>query len=114
MTTLRHTSNTKLRLALLALLTVTTLLMPPGVKAAERDGTMLFFSLEDIQQVLAHPSLSAFASLLSPSQPMSSFTWRAQSEVAGQDSPRERNTRYGNGLWADGYRLPGPRPLWGY
>jgi len=114
MTTLRHTSNTKLRLAFLALLTVTTLLMPPGVKAAERDGTMLFFSLEDIQHVLANPSLPAFATLLSPSQPVSSFTWRAQSGAAEQNSPLERNTRDGNGFWVDGYRLSGPHPLWGY
>lgn len=114
MTTLRHTSSTKLRLTFLALLTITTFLMPPGAKAAERDGTVLFFSLEDIQHVLANPSLPAFASLLSPSQPTSSLAWRAQSEAAGQDSSRERNTRYGNGLWADGYRIPGPHPLWGY
>ncbi len=86
MTPLRSTGSPKFRLALLALLTVTTLLMPPVAKAAERDGTVLFFSLEEIQHVLAHPSLPALASLLSFSQPASSFAWRMQSEAAEQDS----------------------------
>ena len=113
MTTLRYTRSPKLRLAFLALLTATTVLMPAGAKAAERDGTVLFFSLEDIQQVLARPSLPALTSLLSFS-PASSFSWRAQSKTAAKGSLLERNTRYGNGLWADGYRLPGPHPLWGY
>ena len=112
MTTLRYTGSPKLRLTFLALLTATTLLMPPVAKAAERDGTMLFFSLEDIQQVLARPSLPALTSLLSFSQP--AFAWRAQSQTAERGSPMERNTRYGNGFWVDGYRLPGPHPLWGY
>jgi len=114
MTTLRYTNSPKFRLALLALLTVITLLLPSGAKAAERDGTVLFFSFEDIQHVLTNPSLSAFTSLFSISQPTPSSAWRAQSEAAEQNSPLGRNTRDGNGLWADGYRLPGPRPLWGY
>jgi hypothetical protein len=113
MTTQRHTSSTKLRLAILTLLTGTVLLMSPSAKAAERDGTVLFFSLQDIQHVLANPSLPAFTSLLSPSQPAPGFAWRAQSGTE-QNRSLERNTRYGNGLWADGYRLPGPHPLWGY
>jgi hypothetical protein len=113
MKTLRYTRSPKLCLAFLALLTATTLLMPSGAKAAERNGTVLFFSFEDIQQVLARPSLPALTSLLSFS-PASSFSWRAQSETAGRGSLMERNTRYGNGFWVDGYRLPGPHPLWGY
>jgi hypothetical protein len=112
MTTLRYTRSPKLRLAFLALLTATTLLMPSGAQAAERNGTVLFFSLEDIQQVLARPSLPALTSLLSFSQP--AFSWRAQSQTAERGSLMERNTRYGNGFWVDGYRLPGPHPLWGY
>jgi hypothetical protein len=110
---LRFPRSPQLRLAFLAFLTVTTLLMPASAKAAERDGTMLFFSLEDIQHVLAHPSLPTLTSLFSLSQ-SSSFSWRAQSETAVQGSPVERNTRFGNGLWVEGYRLPGPHPLWGY
>jgi hypothetical protein len=110
---LHSTHSSKLRLAFLALLTGATLLMPSGVKAAERNGTVLFFSLEDIQHVLARPSLPALTSLFSIS-PSSSFSWRAQSETVVQGSSSERNTRYGTGFWADGYRLPGPHPLWGY
>jgi hypothetical protein len=112
MKTLRYTRTPKLCLAFLTLLTATTLLMPSGAKAAERNGTVLFFSLEDIQQVLDRPSLPALTSLLSFSQP--AFSWRAQSQTAKQGSLLERNTHYGNGFWVDGYRLPGPHPLWGY
>lgn len=114
MTTLRYTSSTTLRRTFFALLTVTTLLMPLGAKAAERDGTVLFFPLEDIQHVLVHPSRSSLSSLFSFSSPASGFAWRARSETAEQDSPLERNALYGTGLEIDGYRLPGPRPLWGY
>ena len=113
MTTFSRTLSTKCRNALLTGVALSTLLAPAGALAAERDGTVLFFSLDDIQSVLTHPSLPSFASLLSPSQPVSSFAWRKQSE-AEQGRPLEQNTPYGNGLWADGYRLPGPRPLWGY
>jgi hypothetical protein len=112
MTTLRYTRSPKLCLAFLALLTATTLLMPPGATAAERNGTVLFFSLEDIRQVLERPSLPALTSLFSFSQP--TFSWRAQSQTMKQGSLMERNTRYGNGFWVDGYRLPGSHPLWGY
>lgn len=112
MTTFRYTRSPKLRSAFLALLTTATLLMPSSAKAAERNGTVLFFSFEDIQQVLARPSLPALTSLFSFSQP--AFSWRAQSQTAERGSRMERNTRYGNGFWVDGYRLPGPHPLWGY
>ena len=114
MTTLHYSSSTKLRLTFLALLTVTTLLMPLGAKAAERDGTVFFFPLEDIQHVLVHPSLSSLSSLFSFSSPASGFAWRARSETAEQYSPLERDTRYDAGLEIEGYRLPGPHPLWGY
>ena len=88
--------------------------MPLGAKAAERDGTVLFFSLEDIQHVLVHPSRSALSSLFSFSSPASGLAWRARSETAEQYSPQERDTRYDAGLEMEGYRLPGPHPLWGY
>ena len=113
MKTLRYTRSPKFYLAFFALLTASTLSMPLRAQAAERNGTVLFFSLDDIQQVLARPSLPALTSLFSFS-PASSFSWRAQSETVMKSSPLERNTRYGNGFWVDGYRLPGPHPLWGY
>lgn len=106
-----YTSSAKLRLTFLALLTALTLLMPSGAKAAERDGTVLFFPFEDIQHVLTHPSLSSLTSLFSFSSPTSSFAW---SETAEQYSPLERNAIRGVELEIEGYRLPGPRPLWGY
>ena len=113
MRTLRNISKSKIRLTFLALLTVTALLMPASAMAAERDGTVLFFSLEDVQNLLTHPSLPAFASLFSFSQPISSLAWRAQSEATNPDGSLQRYAPYSNGLWADGYRLPGPHPLWG-
>jgi hypothetical protein len=108
---LRYTSSAKLRLTFFALLTVITLLMPLGAKAAERDGTVLFFPLEDIQQVFIHPSFSSLISLFSFSPPTSSFAW---SETAEQYGLRERNAFYGVGPEIEGHHLPGPRPLWGY
>jgi hypothetical protein len=111
---LRHTRSPKLRMTLLAFFTATTLLTPLSARAAERDGTVIFFSMEDLRQMVAHPSLSSLASLFSPSQSSPSFAWHEESGAAEQDNPLERNARYGNGLGADGYRLPGTRPLWGY
>jgi hypothetical protein len=111
MKTLRYTSSAKLRLTFLALLTALTLLMPPGAKAAERDGTVLFFPLGDVQRVLTNPSLSSLTSLFSFSSPTYSFAW---SETTEQHSPLERNVIRGVELGVEGHRLPGPRPLWGY
>ena len=111
MTTLSHTLRTHCRKALLAGVALSTLLMPVGAPAAEREGTVLFFSVENLHQTLSHPSLFSLPSLwpLSPG-----FAWREQSEAAAQDSHLERNARWGNGLGADGYTRPGTRPLWGY
>lgn len=113
MTTLSRTLSTKCRNALLTGVALSTLLAPAGALAAERDGSVLFFSLEDIQSVLTRPSFSSLASFLSPSQPVPSFALREQSGTE-QGRPLEQHTPDGNGFWADGYRLPGPRPLWGY
>lgn len=109
MTTYGQALRTILRRALLALLTLSPLLTTPGAFAAERDGTVLFFSVADLKQVLSHPSLPSL-SQLSPR-----FAWRDQHEAAAQEGPVERNSRWGNGLGVDGYAYPGARrPLWGY
>ena len=108
MTTLSQTRRTKCRKALLAAVALLVLLPPASALAAEREGTVLFFSLEDLQQALSHPSLPLF-SHLSPI-----FTWWDQPETEKQDGPVERNSRWGNGLEIDGYTRPGTRPLWGY
>jgi len=97
MTTLSQTLRTKCRKALLAGVALSALLTPACALAAEREGSMLFFSVEDLQQTLAHPSLPAL-SQLSPS-----FMWWEQPKAAEQDGPLERNSRWGNGLGVDGY-----------
>jgi len=57
MTTLSQALRTPCRNALLAGLTLLVLLLPPCALSAEREGTVLFFSVEDLRQALAHPSL---------------------------------------------------------
>ncbi|MGE0824328.1 MAG: hypothetical protein AB7G75_14160 [Candidatus Binatia bacterium] len=114
MKTLRHVRSTRIRSTVVALLVAAALLTPSGAKAAERDGTVLFFSFEDLQSVLAHPSLPAFSSFLFPSSSAPSFAWSAGAGAAGYGQPTERHDRFGNWLWVDGYKVPGPHPLWGY
>jgi hypothetical protein len=94
--------------ALLAGVALSALLTPPCALAAEREGTVLFFSVEDLQQPWSRSSLPLFSQLLP------SFEWLEQPEAAEQDGRLERNSRWGNGLGIDGYTRPGTRPLWGY
>ena len=108
MTTLTQALHSQGRNALLAGLTLLVLLTPTCALSAEREGSVLFFSMEDLQQVLAHPALPAL-SQLSPS-----LAWWKQPKVTEQDGPLERNSRWGNGLGVEGYTRPGTRPLWGY
>jgi hypothetical protein len=89
MTTLSQTLRATCQNALLAGVVLSVLLTPTGALAAEREGTVLSFYVEDLQQTLSHPSLS---SLLSFSQPSLSFAWREQSEVRQQDGRLERAT----------------------
>jgi hypothetical protein len=107
MTTLSQALRMQCRKVLLAGLALSVLLTPTRVLSAEREGTVLFFSLEDLQQALSHPSLPS----LSPLSP--SGAWWEQPKAAEQDDPLERNFRWGNGLGIDGYTRPGTRPLWG-
>ena len=100
--------STQGRKALLAGVASSVLLTPTFAQSAEREGTVLFFSLEDLQQILFHPSLSSLWQL------PSSFAWRERSATAEQDGPIERSIRWGNGQGIDGYTRPGTRPLWGY
>ena len=108
MTTLNYILRTQGRKALLAALALTVLLTPTCAQSVEREGSVLFFSLEDLHQMLFPPSLPSLWQL------PSSFAWREQPAAAEQSSPLERNARDGNGFWVDGYRLAGPHPLWGY
>ncbi|MBI3797840.1 MAG: hypothetical protein HY268_12840 [Deltaproteobacteria bacterium] len=108
MTTLSHTLSAKCRKALVAGVALTALLTPTFARPAEREGTVLFFSMEDLQQALSHPSLPSL-SQLAPS-----FRWRERPEAVEQGGRLEQNFRWGNGLGIDGYTRPGTRPLWGY
>jgi len=109
MTTSSQKPTTTLRRALLVLLTLSPLLLTPGVFAAERDGTVLFFSAEDLRETLSHPSLPDLSQL------PPSLEWQNQHKGAEQDGPLERNYHWGNGLGFGGYAAPGVRrPLWGY
>jgi hypothetical protein len=62
---------------------------------------VLFFSVEDLQQALSHPSLPSL-SHLSPSG-----AWWEPPKATEQDGPLERNFRWGNGL---GRGLPAQGP----
>jgi hypothetical protein len=107
MTTLSQALRTPCRKVLFAGLTLSVLLTPTRALSAEREGTVLFFSVEDLQQALSHPSLPSL-SHLSPSG-----AWWEQPKAAEQDGPLERNFRWGNGLGVQGYTHPETRPLWG-
>jgi hypothetical protein len=107
MTMLSRALRTQCRKALFAGLALSVLLTPTRTLSAEREGNVLFFSVEDLQQTLSHPSLPSL-SHLSPSG-----AWWEQPKAAEQDGPLERNSRWGNGLGVDGYTRPGTRPLWG-
>ena len=109
MTTLSQALSPQGRKALLAGLALIVLLTATCAMSAEREGTVLFFSLEDLKQALSHPSLPSL-SHLSPS-----VGWWEQPEAAEHDGPLERSARWGHGLGVDGYAYPGARrPLRGY
>jgi hypothetical protein len=93
-------------MSLLAALALTLMLTPTLAVSAERDGSTLFFSFEDLTQGL-HRSIP---SLL---YPRSAF--QPPKDQTNQDSPIEQRYRWGNGLGFDSYAYPGTRqPLWGY
>jgi hypothetical protein len=108
MTTISKTLRKMGRTSLIATLALTALLTPASGFAAERDGSVLFFSLADVQQMLSNPTLPSAPDL------SYSFTWRDQRQSEDQGSLLERNYYWGNKLGIDGYAKPGNRPLWGY
>ena len=106
MPTRNHALRTISWTALFAGLALVVLLMPISVIAGQRDGTVLFFSLEDLTQALSKPTLPD----LSPS-----FVWQHLLPQAHQESLIEQSYQWGNGLGVDGLAYPGSRmPLWGY
>ena len=111
MTIPSDTLCSKCRKALLAAVALLVLVPPASVLAAEWEGTVLFFSPEDLQQALSHSSPFSLPSFLHLSP---GFARWELSEPEKQDGPMERNSRWGDGLGVDGYTRPGIRPLWGY
>jgi len=106
MPTRPRTPCTTCRSVLLAGLALVVLLTPISALAAQRDGTVLFFSLEDLTQALSKPT---------PPDLSPSFLWQNLQSQANQESSIERSYRWGNGLGIDGYAYSGARmPLWGY
>src|SRR5262245_39384080 len=106
MTTLQRSRSKKVGSALLAALALAVLLNPGSALAAQRDGTVLFFSWEDLKQLLTNPI---------PVTQVSSLSWYNAPKQSDQETPVERNYRWGNGLGVDSYAYPGTRmPLWGY
>ena len=114
MTIVRQTSSATLRLALLTLLTVATLSLPSSAKAAERDGSVLFFPLADLQQLIVHPSRQSLAAFLSFSPPVSSCAWHARSTAQEQANHVQWHTGCGNEPSSEEFHLPGLHTLWGY
>ena len=84
MPTRKHALRTIPWTAFVAGLALVVLLMPLSAAAVQRDGTVLFFSLEDLTQALSKPTLPD----LSPS-----FSWQHLLPQAPQESPIERNYR---------------------
>ena len=115
MPTRKHTLRTISWTAFFAGLTFVVLLLPISATAAQRDGTVLFFSLEDLTQTLSDPTLSdLFLSLLMPDL-SPGLLWQNLLPQTYQESPIERSYRWGDGLGVDSFTCPGSRmPLWGY
>src|SRR5215475_14335030 len=108
MMTLRLVLCKSVNRATLVVLACTVLFIPTYAFSAERDGTVLFLSFEDLKQIFSHPLHPALPQVLP------TFSWRDLREQNNQQSPIERNYRWGNGLGIDGHSHPGTHPLWGY
>lgn len=89
----------------LLVLILLTVLLPFPTFAMERDGTVLFFSREDVQTLFSHPLRLQF---------LPRFTWRAQDEYPAQGRLREYAPLWKNPARLDGQLYPGAgRALWG-
>lgn len=91
---------------LLASLALTVVLTPALAFPVERDGLTLFFSFEEVREIIQDPT---------PQRLLPPLALDFQKEES--DTSRiERKAQWGNGLGFDGYASPylGRRPLWGY
>ena len=111
MSTLRQTLRRKWKIMLLVGAVLGSLSSSPSAFAAERDGSVLVLSMEDLQLLLSHPSSLSLSTFWPP---VPSLAWQERSKAAAQEDPAERSFRWSSGLGMDGYTRPGTRPLWGY
>lgn len=95
----------------LSIAVMVVLLLSAPTFAFEREGAVIYFSLEDLQ--LDFRSLLQRDTLLSKVPQMNWQTLQAAQQYS-ENGPTERSLRWGNGQGVDGYQLPGMRPLWGY
>jgi len=108
MMTLRLVQNKRISKATLMVLACSVLLTSTSAFSAERDGTVIYFTFEDLQQMFSYSSPPSLRQIFP------GFSWRDQQEQPGQQRSIERNYRWDNGRGFDSYTRPGTRPLWGY
>lgn len=91
---------------LLASLALAVVLTPALAFPVERDGLTLFFSFDEVREIIQNPTLQR---MLPPR------TFDFQQEEAAM-SRIEREAQWADGLGVNGYASPytGRRPLWGY
>ncbi len=90
---------------LLASLALTVVLTPALAFPVERDGLTLFFSFDDVREIIQEPA---------PQRLLPPLAFDFQQEKSAT-SRLEREAQWGDGLGFDGYASPykGRRPLWG-
>lgn len=91
---------------LLASLALAVVLTPTLACSIERDGATLFFSFEELREILRHPSPQHFI-------PPLSLQFQSKEEQGGR---QERTYRWGNDFGINRSVYPDSlrRPLWGY
>ena len=87
------------------------LLLSTPTWAFEREGTVIYFALEDLQLDLRH--LLQRDNLPSLIPQMNQLTLQTD-QAFYANGPIERSLRWGNGQGIGGYCLPGMRPLCGH
>ena len=103
--TIRRLLNKSVRRTTLVVLTCSILFLPTYAVSAERDGTVIYFTFEDVKQMFSYLSLLPG---------LSDSSWRNQRERTSQQRPIARTYRWNNGQGSNGSPLPETRPLWGY
>jgi hypothetical protein len=111
MLTLPQTLRRKWKSMLLVGTVLGGLLSASSAFAAERERTVLFLSMKDLQLVLSRPSSLALPTYR-PHAP--GFERQEQSTAAGQESAVVQRLRWSTGPGIDSYTHLGTRPLWGY